>query len=295
MALTSTEEELFDHAVKSLPHWFKNSARNMEDLAAAAKSIGAAFEQGEHWAEQAFIQTAVGPVGDEPDWLAQHARDRNMDRQDGETDAALRARIRTIADAVTRGLLLSEAQRIVDEDGVVGDAAMVELPRDGAYSRVRVADAGTGGTFTDESADFGANAVGFEPDDPFACPPFRTVAEDVNHKLVISGAAGANNDGTHVITALSGAKAIYVDSSHTFGADATCSWTVKRYDTEGNEITGFRAAYFSRGYRMMGVLPMIIIILPYGCDATTQAKVEDMLREKKAAGVRALVERRLSP
>ncbi len=296
MALTSIEQDLFDHAVRSLPSWFTNDARAMEDLAAMAKVMGAAFDTGDYWVFQTKITDAQGAVGDDPDWLAQHARDRDTDRQPGESDTDLRRRIRVIADALTRPLLLAEAQAILDEDGVVGGIAyMVELVRDGAYSVVRLADTGTGGVFTDESADWGADAVGFAPTVPFGSPPFRTIAEDVDHKMKFTGSLSAGNDGTYPIIGLDGAKAIYVNAAAVFQTDATVAWEVPRFDTEGNAITGWRAAYYSRGYRMNGQLPTIIIILPYTTLDVTVKKVEAMLRTKKAAGVIAIVERRESP
>ena len=38
------------------------------------------------WFKQTLITTAVGPAGSDPDWLAQHAVDRNSTRQAAESE-----------------------------------------------------------------------------------------------------------------------------------------------------------------------------------------------------------------
>jgi hypothetical protein len=62
-----------------------------------------------------------------------------------------------------------------------------------------------------------------------------------------------------------------------------------------NNHNNRHSAYLGRGYRMAKPGSAFIIILPYGSTAATAAAVREALRQKKAAGIRALVEWRQSP
>jgi hypothetical protein len=118
MALSVDEQKLFDLALAVLPHWFQENKRAMEHLGLSAKEAGAAWLQLIDWMDNTLILQAVGPTGFDPDWLNQHAIDRGTTRQAGETDEALRERIRNVPDLLTRPVLLDAAQAIVDAEGV---------------------------------------------------------------------------------------------------------------------------------------------------------------------------------
>lgn len=295
--LSADEQDLLDFALGTLPWWF-SEGRDLEIEGAMAKMIGAAIVQQRYWMGQTLIGTAEGPGGGEPDWLQQHAIDRDTRRQDGETDDALRARLRQFPDALTRALLLSIAQQMVDDAGVVGDVAMVELRRDRAYLTTRAPMTGTGGTFNHA----GATLVSFQPDElPWPRPPFQdpSIVQVLTSKLVISGAADAGNNGTRTITGLdSDAAVVAAGTANSASPDPTVTWRVDWYDADGNLLTagaGRRDAYLSRGYRMGATYPTIILILPYDSDAALALAVAEAIRQRKAAGVRVIVERRQSP
>lgn len=287
MALTVDEQELLDFALAALPHWFQDDERATEGLGAYAKMMGQAKTQDAFWQTQTLITQAVGAIpGTEPDWLNQHAADRGTARQAAETDPALRDRIRNVPDALTRPTILSAAQSIVDAESIVGTVRMVELRQDRGFFRAAVSDSGTGGTFSGTAPD-----MEFVPDSPgFAAPPFRTIEEDVDHRLVISGAASGGNDGTFAVTGLSGDKAEYQNATGVAGADATVSWTIEKLDRDGNLLDGFRDSYFSRGDRFGMDRAEVILILPFGCTPGTQSSMLEMLRQKRGAGVIAVAE-----
>jgi hypothetical protein len=85
-------------------------------------------------------------------------------------------------------------------------------------------------------------------------------------------------------------------------ADGVVIWVVKKYDRDGNILDGFDDSYFGDTMPPSGAAPTdrmadintLVIILPFGCTEGTRKSVEEMLRQKKGAGVAALVECRLN-
>ena len=295
MALTSEEQELLDFALAALPPWFSDAeGRDFAVEGGMAKMAGAARAQVDYWFSQTLISEAVGPTSTTPDWLGQHARDRGTRRQDGEVDDDLRRRLRTFEDALTVSSIMDAAQAALDEAGVTGDLAMVELRRDRGFFVVNQAMTGTGGTFVAQAG----NLHSFVPDVDWPRPPIGGLRQNITWKLVISGADSAGNDGTFEITDLDGDRAVYTNASGVAEVDAGVAWRVDRYDAEDNILTegsGRLDAYMSRGFRMGSQYGTIILILPYGTSAATAASVAEAVRLKKAAGVRVIVERRLNP
>jgi len=302
MALTPEQTRLLNFARAVLPSWFTSDERIQEYLSAVAVMTDGVIQQHDDWFKNTLITTAVGPTGNDPDWLNQHAVDRGTSRQDGELDVALRARIRSVPDALTRDTIIAAAQAIIDAEAIPGTVAMVELPRDRAFFRTSTSDTGTGGTFTAPDVD---GNMTFVPDAGFALgpggvvvPPFKapTVEERVDTKLVISGAADANNDGTFPITGMVGDAVEYQNPAGSGAADAGATWTVQKFDRDGNLLDGFQDSYFNRGDRMASSRPSkLILILPFGCTPGTEASVREMLRQKKGAGVLGIIECRLNP
>jgi hypothetical protein len=269
---------------------FSDSSRAEEEFGAFVKIFDAARTQVVAFFEQALILQATGAT---PDFLDQHAKDRGTTRQDSETDSDLRQRLRTIEDALTRPLLIQQAQTIIDAVPIAGTVAMVELPRDAAHIHDFVSDTGPadGGTFSD----LGGGEFKFEPTTKFELPltvDFEGSGSIGPPELVISGAATGANDGTFVVKRLDDDGVVF-DNAGFAEVDPACTWTVVKRDIDGNTVDGFAAAHFDRGYRFTST--GIIIILPFGCTASTEASVFEMLRQKKGAGVLAVVECRAVP
>lgn len=290
--LTPGEQELYDHAQRNLPQWYTEDARANEFIGAAAKLMQRARAQNDDWLrKQTFILTADGPTSTTPDWLGQHARDRGTRRRNGEGDPSLRIRLRNVDDAVTRLAILAAAQAILDAAGVVGTVYAIELPRDEAFVGVFTSAAGTGGTFVDPVG----TGMTFASTVPLTKPPYHPIFPITNYELIISGAANAGNNGTFPITGVVGNAVAYTNASGVAAVDATVAWTVRKKDITGNIIDGFARAYAGRGYRVGGLLPTGIIILPFGTPEAVRLAVLAMLREKKIFGVIGRVERREVP
>ncbi len=293
MSLNATEQLYLDFALAALPRWMRSDDYH---LRGSAKLFGAVQAQTDYWFGQALIGTATGAGADTPDWLRQHARDRATDRQIDETDVALRARIRSVPDSLTRQTLIDAANAILAAAGVAGSAAMIELPRDGAFSGSFTSNTGTGGVFAAGTG----TAMIFTPTVPFARAPFRdpsVVRRIQGFRLDITGAAHSGNNGNRATTGMLGNGAIVTNASGFAGADATVTWTVRKLDRRGNVLDGRGQAFASRGFRSSHPhRPLnIVMILPYGSTSAIQTAVAEMLRQRKAAGFIATVERRLSP
>jgi len=292
--MATKQEDLLSFARAALPAWFTSDERIQEELHAFAEQHAVAWEVIEYWLRQTRILLADGPVGSLPDWLGQLAIDRGTRRQDGEDDDVLRERLRNREELITRVSLLAAAQAIVDADPDfgTGTVAMLELRRDRAFFVDLVADTGTGGVFTGPVDD----VMTFTPDAGFDGhrPPFRAIEPAVEHRIELAGGAIGDNEGDFVITGISGNGASFTNAIGVADVDPTMGWTVTRY-RGGNLRTGFAHSYLSRGYRMGSQRSTFIMILPFGTTAGTEAGIREMLRIKKGAGIKAILERRTSP
>lgn len=304
MALTAQQQALYDWAKAAVPRWLFDAGRSEEELNAFTLIFDQEKTSIDTLLAQTYILTATGV------WLTQHALDRGSDRQDGESDATLRARLRVIQDALTRVPVLEVAQAAWTDAGFAGTVVMVELRRTRAYLITNEADTGTGGTFVGPDA---SNVMTFEPTAGFAgrpwddadVPPRR--AED--HYLVIANATAAGNDGTFEITGFDDDAVQYTNAAGVAAApDAAADWRIERRDWQGISIdgatgsvsppNGFQDAYLDRGFRIGNAPPnTFIIILPYDVTAAEadRAVVEEAVRLKKAAGNPVIVERRANP
>lgn len=295
MALTTEEQKFFDFAKNALPAWIPDGD---EFLMGAAKMFGSVKTTIDYLFGQTLIGNAVGPTATTPDWLNQHARDRGTSRVFGEDNPTLRDRLRKVADALTRAVLYTSINSILTAGGITDPCGIVELPRDGAHGGTYTADAGVGGTFT-----VVGSTVKFTPAGAWARPPFWPAALWASYsaamrttQLVITGAANAANDGTHTITGLDGNAAIYTDASAAAGVDAGVAWKVETLDSTGWVRDTWTRAYSQRGYRSARLTPLrMVIILPFGTTDALELSVREMLRQKKAAGIAATIERRLIP
>ena len=290
MAYTASEQQLYDFAKGTIPGWLFQIPRAEEVMEAFVHMFDRVLTNiGESKARKLILQsTSI--------WLDMHAVDRGTTRQDGESDEALAARLRTAQTNVTRTAIITAAQAIVDAEvpTITGTVVGLELKRDKAFFGTNVARTGTGGEFVDE----GAGVFSFLPSTLYALPleVFARSGEQGNPVATFSSSASAGNDGAFEITGLDGNALLFANGSGVAEVDATAAWSIAQTDVEGNDRTGRRKAYLGRGYRMSGNLPLsCILILPYGCTAGTLTSVAEMLRTKKAFGVTSIVECRANP
>lgn len=96
-----------------------------EDIAATLATILAeAEEEVSRLAAGVHLGTATGL------FLDQHAKDRGLRRQDGETDDQLRERLRVPPRAGTVSAILDALEQII---GNAGDVFIIELPKDAFF------------------------------------------------------------------------------------------------------------------------------------------------------------------
>lgn len=154
---------------------------------------------------------------------------------------------------------------------------------------------GVGGVFTKPAT----QVQRFEPYDlPWARPPYDERPPDYGWRLTTSGADNANNDGTFSIKAMYGDAAEFINTPGVADSeDLGVEWKTEKVDQDSNLADGYARAFVDRGYRVSGVPPSsaFVIILPYGTSAETAASVEEAVRQRKAAGFKLIVERRLNP
>lgn len=300
MALTTEEQELLDFALSALPSWFSDTeSRDLAIEAGMAKMAGMARAQASYWFGQTLITTATGPATGTPDWLQQHALDRDTRRTNGEASPGLQERLRQYPDAINRTSILAVAQSIVDAAGVTGDVAMVELRKDRGFLNLNLSQVGRGGVFSSGVGD----RMLFTPDEGWlgGRPPFRGpgVEPPIGYTIDIQNSNSITNDGVFEVLAMSGNAVVYENPSGVAEADPGADWQIDRGDRYGNRITsvfapvGRRGTYLSRGHRMGGRQPLIVLILPFGSSAAVASSVEEAIRQRKAAGIRAVIERRM--
>jgi hypothetical protein len=280
--MTDEEEILYSFAKASVPRWLFARARSEEEMGALIKIFDRARQQIVYWASTTFIGMANGSIGGQPDWLGQHARERGTERQDGETDDALRARLRNREDAVTvPALLLLIADMLAAEALTVDGYGIVELRKDRAFFNTNVPATGTG----------------IDPDDYFVQTVDSTtlyVASApwapwmLGQTLTISGSYASDNDGDYVITGFDGSTGLRYFNINGGPEPFPGTWSIG---------TGRKVAYLSRGYRMSsdGRAAGIVAITPYGVSEALRLAIHEALRLRKAAGVPHITERRINP
>lgn len=128
MALNTEQQKLYDLAKSTLPKLlFENN--ELDPLKAAAVAYQFAWTYIQDLVEQTYILDAYGV------YLDQHAIDNNLRRQNNESDAALRNRIRIFDDAQTRSAILTAVNAVLSVDGY-GAAYLIELRAvQGHYNR----------------------------------------------------------------------------------------------------------------------------------------------------------------
>jgi len=302
MALDAEEQELFDFAIAALPSWFTSDERQREELAGMAKMFGLVRAALTYWFAQTLITGANGAVPTLPDWLNQHAADRGTRRQAGETTPALANRLRNTPDSLTYASIRSAAQAIVIADGGSGTVGLVELPRFAAHLGTYTPMTGTGGEFSAPNIN---GIQRFTPATGWPTPPVDSTHTGYpfeSWELTTTGAANPLNDfagvtidgtdGTPPLDIIDNAVQ-YSNPVGVASVDASVTWTARKLIHPPWIADGHARAFIGRGYRMARTRPpTIVIILPPTSSASSVTSVREMLRQKKAAGVVALVERK---
>jgi hypothetical protein len=282
MPFSAEEQKLYDWIKGSLPSWFFQRARAEEELGALVKTFDLARQQVAFYRSQGMIGTATGVVATDPDYLAQHAKDRATDRAAAESDPALRERLRRFEDALTRGALLALIDAMLDAAGIASNAfGLVELRRDRAFmaTRTEVTGAGAGpDAFT---------KVGTTMTLTLAAAPWQAWMN--GRTLTLAGSTSAANNGDFVITGFVGDVGVQYTNAAGVAETFPGTWKVNKDNRKD--------AYLSRGYRMSGkgAAAGIVAILPYPTDEGLRLAVHEALRQRKAAGISHQTERRLVP
>lgn len=286
MSLTTEEQKFYDWVKQALPNHYFTEERMVEMLNGFAKMYGGVDSNN----TSLFSQTLIGTATNQPpDFLDLHAQDRGTNRQLNETDAALRARLQNIPDALTVDAITQAVQDTLDAAGLVGDFGLLELRPNKAFFSTNTADTGTGAVI-DETG----GLVNFTPNTGLARPP------QFGEYITISGSANPLNDGTFEVLGLDENAVLYENLSAVDATDATLTWSISRVDIQGSEISGFADAYMDRGFRTglsseQPPPPAFIVILPYPCTAATSQSVVESLRQKRGAGIVVVVECRTTP
>lgn len=293
MPLSSEEQALFDHMRNMVPRWLTEGPNSKKEwLYAFAHILEAARLQGQLWIDLTYLDLAVGIE------LDQHAIDRGTSRQNGESDAALRERLRSISDAITDPALTAGVDQILDGTGQLADFRVQAYTKSGWTSELE--------TY------FTVSAGG-----PQTQLTFQTVNDGTNPAtLVQTGNAAVLHYSAGVTTraqaeTLINASTIFRVKTSTASSASTLTandvFGPKRFylsrivglrrDRGFMHVSGSSTAFLSRGYRMTnhGRPMSYIIILPFGTTAATALSVGEYLRKNGPAGFLYIVERRLNP
>lgn len=133
VALAALQQELHDFAADAHPQWFSGDEVTREMLIAHAVLLERARRALDHYFDMTFITRATAGGESDPDWLDGLARELGSYRQEGEGDAALRDRLRSVPAAITRPQILAVVGDFLASRGVVGDVAMEEIPLEAGY------------------------------------------------------------------------------------------------------------------------------------------------------------------
>lgn len=267
--LTPEEEELLAWLKGSLPSWFWQKTEAKEEIwRGIVKAFGRVRDLINDWADRTFI------LYSDDVWLEQHAKDRGTSRQYGESDEGLQARLRTPLQAVVRNDLLDGITTLLAAHELTWTPNMIELRRDGAFFGTYVPMTGIGESLTVGEAGevtlvdtVGTTFTGYE----------------VGHYITITASTKTGNDGTFPITAVLGDGSIRFTNEDAVNETSEFEWSLDYNDA------GYNRAYFNRGYRFHG--RAFIIILPSTCSDAVVSSVEEFVRQRKAAGYVAVIER----
>jgi hypothetical protein len=288
MPLSVEEQAVYDFIKGSLPSWLFANPRVEEEMGALVKAGDLARQQIDYLHRQAQILEADGPLGSDPDWLNQHAVDRGTARQPGESDDALRDRLRSFEDTVTVPALLSLINSMLDAAGVASNNyGMVELRRDRAYICTRQQLTGTASgadAFTKVGTTMTLALAGVT----FQGGMLYWDRGAVAPRVTIAGATSGGNNGTFALTGFDGDSMQWTNAAgvaEVFGG----TWTINA------ALHNRRDSYVNRGYRVGSQRPGIASITPFGTTENLRLAIHEAIRQRKAGGVGHVTERRVSP
>lgn len=308
MPLTAAEE-LEIIGLASLPPWFSESDRVREEAGMMAAQLAAVKNCIAQRVANIYIGLAAGPTSEEPDWLNLLARDRGTTRQANESTDQLRLRLQTIPSGIIASELLASVASLVEGAGILDPVVMLEFPRDAAYLGTWQGSGSTAGTFYKTG-----DAMAFLPDTAITWPPYSAARRGLvaSQTITLSGSSAPGNDGTFAITGLSsvadglGADTLtaihYTNAGGSAGYDGGATYALDRLNWKGIAMNGWARAYVNRGFRLwrgqgtggaMKAMGGFLVILPYGASEALRLGVLEMLRSKKAAGMRCILERRV--
>lgn len=287
MSLSSEAQALFDHARHSLPRWLTGKAgAALEWLHAFTQVFDQVRLQGQDWLDVTLLDNASGAE------LDQHAKDRGTSRRAGETDSALRERLRQITDAVTEPVLIAGTDEI--------------LKSQGAKAIIEVANYVTTGWNTIfESIDPGGTGITFEAISDGTNPPTLVETADT---VTVHFSAGVTTRAAVEALITASSTLIQVKTASAAGNMAAGDDFGPKYlvlsvlvnlrrDRGHCHTVGSCRAFMGRGYRMCNAnRPMgYIVIVPYPTTTQTANAVKEYLRQFGPAGYVSYVERRANP
>lgn len=136
MAFNDQEQELWDVARSALPRWFTRRVPAPGRVVdALMQGFVKVFQSARETMQEFFYGAGYyGNAGDE--WIDEHLKDANTRRQVGEDNDSAVARLRSVADAVTRPAILAAVNELLAAAGVTGEAGMHEIWQQGSYYQI---------------------------------------------------------------------------------------------------------------------------------------------------------------
>lgn len=131
--LAAEQRKLVEFVTASHPEWFVGVEVTKELIFAFAFIFDRARRAIDHLFDMTFVTRATAGGASDPDWLDGLAREQNDHRLEGETDAALSDRLRTVPAVVTRPQILAAVEAFLAARGVSGPVAIESLPTEAGY------------------------------------------------------------------------------------------------------------------------------------------------------------------
>lgn len=296
MAYSEREQAIYDWVKGTVPEVFFQRERAEEEMGAIVKAFAMVEDVIDSMINRAKIMQAPGPVPGEPDWLGEHARDRDTERQLDETDDSLRLRLRSFAEVVTRPAIMALVDRLV---GATGSAA-VETLFDGIYLG-NVIDAVYGDwatpapTYTGPTIDVDADKGQMTIHGLNVLEPAATTGQPwyMRRYLHVEGAADSANNGRFRIVGVGrdGSGPTWLTVENIDAVESNVDETALLWSLDADEATPSAApvnAFLGRGYQFAN--KGFTIILPEGTAEDVRRSVEAALQRAKSMGVVARVE-----
>jgi len=280
--------EIASHVV---PQWLANSVRGREFLTAYATQFADVYEYNVSLFANTRVNAAEGPSSTSPSWIALHACDRNTSPQPGETTEQLAARLQSLGEGVTVTSLVKLLQTIVDDSGTVGAVGYYETKNDGAYLNTWSADTGTGGTVTVVDGQ-----TIFTPDVDFNHDPLlpgdRARGSWAQSQITLAGFAAGGNNVTAIVDNTDDLGIVLQGVAGVDEYSASATWSLDRLTASGDSLDNKPDMYCDVGFRLGAATGVIVFVLPFGTPDDAVASAREKVRQSKAGGKIAVIERR---